>query len=115
MKPKSYNYKEHLGPNDHSKELIERRNQKISLSNSVDCKGAQMTGYQELIAKLTNDLPGYHLSIELFPSGGIIDASDCEECGTENSSTITWSYSGKIRGPISFDEAINKLKQSLGV
>ena len=74
-----------------------------------------MKGYEELIAKLKQDLPGYHLSIELYPSGGIIDANECEECGTENGSSIVWSYKGKRQGPQSFDEAVKKLKQKLGV
>jgi len=36
-------------------------------------------------AELKRRLKGYHVDIKLYPAGGLIDATGCEECGTDDS------------------------------
>jgi len=64
--------------------------------------------FQEFIDKLSNKFPGYHLEIEIYPKGGKIIASSCEECGTKNGMYISaWKCGEKVQ---SLDDAIVDLK-----
>lgn len=67
----------------------------------------------DFIKALKEEFKGYHLEIQLYPSGGRIEATGCEECGTSESiyEGVSWRDS---RGQ-SFDEAKEKLKQKLGI
>ena len=72
-----------------------------------------MNTYEEFIDRIRSEFPGYHISIELFPSGGIIDAAGCEECKTDPSTmeSISWKNErGRCR---SLDEAVLLLKDKL--
>ncbi len=41
---------------------------------------------------IRNKYKGYHIDIDIFPSGGIISAYGCEECGTEEKFTACKSW-----------------------
>lgn len=66
---------------------------------------------QDLIEKLKQELPGYHFEIIIFPSGGMIDAEACEECGTIKSESSSWRYEKGTRRNI--DDAVADIKKKL--
>ena len=67
--------------------------------------------YQELIDAIQAALPGYHFEITIFPSGGIIDAEPCDECGTTVGASSSWRYK---KGPLrTMDESVAALKVKL--
>ncbi len=70
---------------------------------------------QELINKLNNELPGYHVEIQLHPSGGMINASGCEECNTDEEKFETTIWSVKKCKNKTIDDAVNELKNKLGL
>lgn len=51
------------------------------------------------IQEIRDQLKGYHVEINLFPSGGMIDATGCEECGTDDSKfeSISWKIKKSTR------------------
>lgn len=65
--------------------------------------------YQDLISGLSAEFPGHHVEIRLFPSGGIIDLVDCEECGSKEGYSQSWRY----RLGTDIDSAIEALKARL--
>lgn len=60
---------------------------------------------------IRDEFKGYHLEITLYPAGGMIDATGCEECGTSDSVSETYSWNSK-RGT-TFSDAIIGLKAKL--
>ena len=70
---------------------------------------------QEIISKLNAELTGYHVEIQLYPSGGMIDASGCDECGTNESKYESSRWSIKKHKNKTIDDAINELKTKLGL
>ena len=62
--------------------------------------------YQELLDQLREALPGSHITIAIYPSGGIIEIEDCEECGDKQSSTMWRYHKGQ-----SIDTAIAELRR----
>lgn len=65
------------------------------------------------IDEIREAFPGYHLEISLYPSGGVIEATGCEECGTNDNSfqSAIW----RIHRGQTEAYAVNKLKQKLGI
>lgn len=68
---------------------------------------------QSLVNELHKALPGYHLEVSIFPSGGNIDADACEECGTLLSASAGWRY--KKGRTNSLDGAVKTLRLELGI
>jgi len=65
------------------------------------------------IQEIRDQLKGYHIEITLYPSGGMIEATGCFECGTDDSKceAVSWkTHKGQ-------DEkfAVDKLKLKLGI
>ena len=60
---------------------------------------------------LKAEFKGYHIEIQLYPSGGMIEIIGCEECGTDDS--FSYSASWKDGGGRTFDEAKEILKESI--
>lgn len=60
---------------------------------------------------LLSHFPGRHLQIDLYPSGGRIEATGCEECGgvESNFESVSW----KTHLAQSFGFAVEKLKSKL--
>ena len=74
--------------------------------------GDEMTNvYAELQTALDKDFPGYHIEIQFYPSGGIITALGCEECGTRDGAyeSAIW----KTKKDQSLDSAVERLKRKL--
>ena len=67
--------------------------------------------YAEQLIK--NELKGFHLEIMFYPSGGMIDATGCEECGTDDCKMESVSW--KTHKDENMLTAIQKLKVKLGV
>jgi len=70
---------------------------------------------QEMINELNTELIGYHVEIQLYPSGGMIDASGCDECGTNESKYESARWSIKKHKNKTIDDAVNELKTKLGL
>ena len=71
--------------------------------------------YQDIVDKLKEDLPGYHIELTLYPSGGMIDAQGCEECGTKDDSFESARWSIQRHRNATMDDAVKELKTKLGV
>lgn len=67
-----------------------------------------------MIEQLQADFKGYHLEIQIFPSGGLIDAMGCSECGTSED-TVEFAGWGKKRRCKTPAEAVADLKRKLGI
>jgi hypothetical protein len=68
---------------------------------------------ENLISKLREEFKGYHIEISLYPSGGMIEAVGCEECGTDElvMEAALWRYE---RGEVNnIDDAVKRLKEQL--
>ena len=65
--------------------------------------------YEEIINKIRAEFPKHHIEIDLYPSGGMIDADPCDECGSTQWATATW----KTKRGQTIDSAIAELKQRL--
>jgi hypothetical protein len=67
--------------------------------------------YQDLINGIQSQFPGYHFTITLYPSGGMLDLEQCDECGTTGDYSQSWKYwnGGSI------DTAIEKLRAAVTV
>lgn len=65
---------------------------------------------QTVLDQLKAEFPHHHLEVKLFPSGGMIDAEPCEECGSTKWGSASWKY-GINNGSI--DLAVEKLKRNL--
>lgn len=54
---------------------------------------------------------GYHVTIQLYPSGGMIELEGCEECGTDPDffNNAGWRTNRKGR---SFEQALSRLEAS---
>lgn len=63
------------------------------------------------INEIRKELKGYHIEISLYPSGGIIDVTGCEECGTDDSESAGCSW--KEKNGETIRTAVNKLKTHL--
>lgn len=70
---------------------------------------------QQLIDELRKALPGYHVELELYPSGGCISASGCAECGTDESKYEAQNWRKKNCAAKTPDEALTLLRQRLGL
>lgn len=66
----------------------------------------------DVIDKLKNDLVGYHIEIQLYPSGGIIDIEGCEECGTDELFRAGISFGSK-RSAKTIEEAVAVLIEKI--
>ncbi len=68
--------------------------------------------YDNFIAKLNDEFPGYHIEIMLYPSGGMIEVNGCEECKTSESvnEIQSWRKGSKTK---TLDEAVILLKEKL--
>ncbi len=60
---------------------------------------------------LLSHFPGHHLQIDLYPSGGMIEATGCEECGCSDTNYETVSWKTKLGQ--SFGWAVEKLKAKI--
>lgn len=60
---------------------------------------------------LKAEFKGYHIEIEIFPSGGRIEISGCERCGTDDNFIDDSSW--KDGAGRTFDEAKELLKESI--
>lgn len=67
--------------------------------------------YQDFIDSINSKFKGYHITITLFPSGGMIEAEGCEECNTCESifEVARWK---KGKGQ-TIDHAVTTLKNKL--
>jgi len=65
----------------------------------------------DLESALRDEFKGYHLSLELYPSGGCIDLVGCDECGTDDGvfDCAIW----KVHKGESLESAIVELKSKL--
>lgn len=65
------------------------------------------------IEDIRKELEGYHIEIMLYPSGGMIDATGCEECGTDDSKyeTAVW----RLKRGQTIKDAVEKLKSKLEI
>lgn len=68
---------------------------------------------KEELEKLQAQFKGYHISLSLFPSGGMIDAEGCKQCGTEDH--VFESTRWKEKKDQSIDDAVARLKIKLGI
>lgn len=62
---------------------------------------------------IRQELKGYHFEIQFYPSGGIIDCTGCEECGTNDKAFA--SYAWRIREGETLESAIASVKQKLNI
>lgn len=66
------------------------------------------------IDEIRTELKGYHIEIELVPSGGVVSVSGCEECGTVDDlyESVMWRHrpSSRIK---TIEEAVAQLVQRL--
>lgn len=76
-------------------------------------EGASLSDLLHAEQAIKNELRGYHIDIMLYPSGGLIDATGCKECGT-NEKKIE-SVSWKTHKNETLVTAIEKLKIKLGM
>jgi len=55
---------------------------------------------------------GYHIEVLLYPSGGMLEVTGCEECGTDDSEThcVTW----KTHKGEDLNSAAGKLLNKMG-
>ena len=63
------------------------------------------------IEQIRKELAGYHVEIMLYPSGGMIDVTGCEECGTDDG--VSEGAMWKTHKGESIEFAIKKLKAKL--
>ena len=70
-----------------------------------------MTEFAKFIEQLRKELAGYHVEIQLYPSGGMIDVTGCEECDT--SEAFFASASWKEKNGETVDAAIARLKRRI--
>lgn len=78
--------------------------------NIMNVKGDKM---EELIVKLREEFKGYHIDINIYPSGGRIELNGCEECGTEDDSSLYCSWRIGRAKLKDIDDAIAYLKQKM--
>lgn len=76
-------------------------------------EGASLSDLLHAEQAIKNELHGYHIDIMLYPSGGLIDATGCPECGTDEgkSESVIW----KAHKNETLVTAIQKLKVKLGM
>jgi len=67
--------------------------------------------YAEFENRIAKDFEGYHITMMLFPSGGVVDATGCDECGTSDDvfESVRWQ---KSKGE-SLGTALVQLKSKL--
>jgi len=67
---------------------------------------------QQTIDKINSELKGYHVEISLYPAGGSIDVTGCDECNTKDDywESARWSIKHKNK---TIDDAISELKAKL--
>ena len=65
----------------------------------------------DLESALRDEFKGYHLNLELYPSGGFIEFVGCDECGTDDRvfDCARW----KVHKGESLESAIVELKSKL--
>ena len=62
--------------------------------------------------EIREEFKGYHVEINLFPSGGSLEATGCQECGTDDKN---WgAYFWKIERGESIKNAIKAVKKKIG-
>lgn len=66
----------------------------------------------KVIEELKNKLKGYHFEIQIYPTGGFIEATGCDECGTNDSvfESASWGINRKIK---TIDDAVVALTKKL--
>ena len=57
---------------------------------------------------ISDKLKGYHVEIMLYPTGGMIDATGCEECGTNDEAFETVLFGIKKKSK-TLEDAIDEL------
>lgn len=45
----------------------------------------------EFVEELREMFPHHHITLQIFPGGGIIDLDACDECGSTESYSRSWS------------------------
>lgn len=92
------------------KELQSEVSAKHGLSST---EGASLSDLLRAEQAIKKELHGYHIEIMLYPSGGLIDATGCPECGTDESKSesVIW----KTHKNETIVTAIEKLKAKLGM
>ena len=72
-----------------------------------------MNEIEETITKIREEFKGYHVCINLWPSGGILDAGGCRECGTSNDilEIVKWKHKKGETIETAIEELKNKLKR----
>lgn len=69
-------------------------------------------GYDSSLRRLFDEFPNHHVELSLFPSGGLIDVTECEECGSHESFTKRFYWGGN-RTPQGVDSAIVEIKKKI--
>jgi len=67
------------------------------------------------LQEIKKAFPGYHLTIELHPTGGMIEARGCEDCGTSKKTFFfaPWrdtDIDTAFGEPLSFENAVKRLQ-----
>lgn len=76
-------------------------------------EGASLNDLLHAELAIKKELHGYHIEIMLYPSGGLIEATGCSECGTDEwkSESVIW----KAHKNETLVTAIEKLKTKLSM
>jgi len=64
------------------------------------------------IEEIREAFKGYHVTIELYPSGGSVEIMGCDECKTNSNLILTtmWRAGKKIA---TIEDAVNDLRKKL--
>lgn len=68
----------------------------------------------ELVEKLKEEFKGYHIALEIYPAGGMIEVTGCEECGTDDCFYENSRWRFKHPRLKTIDDAVVNLKEKLG-
>lgn len=81
--------------------------------SETNCRESELNAllYAEQLIK--SKLTGFHVELTFYPTGGIIDATGCEDCGTNDNKTASASW--KVHRGENILTAIEKLKVKLDV
>jgi hypothetical protein len=71
-------------------------------------KFVERTDETMTLADIREAFPGYHVEIQMFPTGGVISLEGCEDCGTDGSEFYAAGW--KPRRGRSLAVAIERLK-----
>ena len=70
---------------------------------------APVVGERITLADIRAAFPGYHLRIDIYPAGGMLDVEGCEECGTDGAKfyLCAWRNAEPGRG---LEDAVSELQ-----